>query len=104
MPYCDKCGSKNEEDAEFCKICGAALNEGNNRRRYRDDRYRQRNECFGLPHGGLIVGILIGILLILVGLSSIYGLNIWTYLWPIIIILIGILIILGAIYRYTHRD
>ena len=25
MAYCQKCGSKNEDDAEFCKKCGASL-------------------------------------------------------------------------------
>ena len=25
MVYCAKCGTKNEEDAEFCKKCGASL-------------------------------------------------------------------------------
>jgi len=25
MAYCVKCGTKNEDDAEFCKKCGAPL-------------------------------------------------------------------------------
>ena len=25
MAYCTKCGTKNEDDAEFCKKCGASL-------------------------------------------------------------------------------
>ena len=25
MAYCTKCGMKNEDDAEFCKKCGASL-------------------------------------------------------------------------------
>jgi len=26
MTYCTKCGTKNEDDAEFCKKCGISLN------------------------------------------------------------------------------
>ena len=101
MVYCDKCGAKNDEESEFCSKCGTELKEGNRRRH--NYNYRQREECFGLPYGSLIVGIIVGILLVLFGLSAIYGFNIWTYIWPIIIIIIGILIIAGAIYRYSKR-
>ncbi len=111
MAYCDKCGNNNPEDAEYCSKCGISLNDDNdrdryreNRRRYREDRYRYRNECFGLPHGGLIVALLVGIFLILIGISSIYGFSFLQYIWPIVIIIVGLLIILSAIYRYTHRN
>jgi len=103
MPYCDKCGSKNEEDAEYCSKCGAPFKDGDERRRYRHDRHRQREECFGLPHGGLIVGVIVGVFLIIFGLSSIYGFSVWQYIWPIVIVIIGILIIGGAIYSYKNR-
>ncbi len=103
MPYCDKCGSKNEEDAEYCSKCGAPLKDGDERRRYQHDQHRQRQECFGLPHGGLIVGVIVGILLIIFGLSSIYGFSVWHYIWPIVIVIVGILIILGAIFSYKNK-
>lgn len=103
MPYCDKCGSKNEEDAEYCSKCGAPFKDGDGRRRYRHDRHRQREECFGLPHGGLIVGVIVGVFLIIFGLSSIYGFSVWQYIWPIVLVIIGILIIGGAIYSYKNR-
>lgn len=107
MAYCHKCGTKNEDDAEYCSKCGTPLKEGDDnydRRHGRREYARQRNECFGLPHGGLIVGLIVGVLLILFGLSSIYGFAIWNYIWPIVIIIVGILILAGAIYNYTHRD
>ena len=108
MVYCHECGTKNEDNAEFCSKCGSSL-KGNGdhydgrRRRRGDYRYRQRNECFGLPHGGLIVGLIFGVLLILFGVSSIYGFAIWDFIWPIVIVVVGILIILSAIYNYTRR-
>ncbi len=106
--YCHECGTKNEDDAEYCSKCGSSL-KGNSdpmderHRRRNDYRYRHRNECFGLPHGGLIIGILFGVLLILFGLSSYYGFAIWDYIWPIVIVIVGILIIISAIYNYTRR-
>lgn len=106
MAYCHKCGTKNEDDAEYCSKCGTPLKETDDnydRRHQRREYTRQRNECFGLPHGGMIVGLIVGVLLILFGLSSIYGFVIWNYIWPIIIIIVGILIVAGAIYSYTHR-
>lgn len=103
MVYCDSCGKKNEDDAEYCSKCGNPL-KGENMSRREDHRYRQRNECFGLPYGNIIVPIIIGVILILVGLSSVYGFHLWTYLWPALIVIIGILIIAGAIYSTRNRD
>jgi len=46
------------------------------------DRQRQRDECFGLPGGNIIVPIIIGFFLILAGLSSIFRFQFWQYFWP----------------------
>ncbi|MCE5213278.1 MAG: zinc-ribbon domain-containing protein [Methanobacterium sp.] len=100
MVYCDSCGKKNEEDAGYCSQCGNPL-KGDNMRRD-DHKRRQRNECFGLPHGNIIGPVIIGVILILIGLSSIYGFSFWTYVWPALIVIVGILIIAGAIYS-TRR-
>jgi hypothetical protein len=51
----------------------------------------------------MIVGILFGILLILFGVSAYYGIDLWRYIWPIIIVIVGILIIAGAISNYARR-
>lgn len=64
------------------------------------DNYRK--ECFGLPYGNLIFAIVAGIFLILIGLSSIIGIDIWNYIWPIMAIIIGLVIILAAIYGYSR--
>jgi ribosomal protein L40E len=109
MVYCHKCGTKNEDDAEYCSKCGSSLKDSDDdyrdrrHRRRRDDGYPPRGECFGLPHGGLIVGLIVGILLILFGISSIYGFGFWQYIWPIIIVIIGVLFVAGAIYNYSRR-
>jgi hypothetical protein len=67
-------------------------------------------ECFGLPHGGMIAGLVFGIIIIVIGLGlflqqSGYIGNFWSIFWPFIIIIFGILVLLGAIYgrrRYAE--
>jgi len=68
---------------------------GSEREHYR----RVENECFGLPHGGAIVGIIIGAIIILVGLTSFLQItyDIRVEFWPFIVIIIGILILVGVL-------
>ena len=117
MVYCTKCGTKNAEDAEVCAKCGARLEvsmEKKFERRVEEwgEQFGKRaeEECFGLPHGGIIVGAIIGIIIIIVGLSFVPGLippdvreATEQYFWAIIIIVFGILIIAGALYKYSRR-
>lgn len=107
MVYCTKCGTKNEEDALVCVKCGASLVTRPAWGRERRRREKEEQECFGLPHGGAIVGLIIGIIIILVGLSQVPGIlpgiDIGKYIWPLIIIVFGILIVAGALYKYSRR-
>jgi uncharacterized membrane protein YvbJ len=111
MVYCSRCGTQNPDTNTICSNCGAPLNmvgqryPGSDREHYR----RMENECFGLPNGGMIVSLVIGVIIILVGLSlflqTIYRISI--PFWPIILIIFGILILLGGIYRqrrYSQRQ
>jgi len=97
MVYCTECGTKNEEDAVVCVKCGARLV---TRPAWRRERRRPEEECFGIPHGGAIVGLAIGIIIILVGLASLYEIDIG----PLMIIAFGVLILVWALYRYSRRD
>lgn len=111
MVYCTKCGTKNEDDANVCEKCGAPLQISRPEKRYRSDsecfgpseRRHMEDECFGLPHGGAIVGIIFGIIIVIIGLAIFSGLEIWDYLGPLIIVVIGILIIAGAFYGMRRR-
>jgi len=58
-------------------------------------------ECFGLPHGGTIFGLIIGLIVILLGVTSLAGVDI--DFWPLIIIIFGLLIVGGALYSLTQR-
>jgi hypothetical protein len=132
MVYCVKCGTKNEESAVYCIKCGAKLvskdekknksiekwgeDFGKRAEKWREelgkraeewgDNFGRRaeRECFGLPHGGLIFGVLIGLIVILVGVSSLLtGSGILRFFWPLIIIVFGLLIAAGALYSLTRR-
>ncbi|MDH5448720.1 MAG: zinc-ribbon domain-containing protein [Candidatus Bathyarchaeota archaeon] len=104
MVYCSKCGFKNEDDAEVCAKCGASLQVSRlEKRRVRREK-RVEDECFGLPHGGAIVGLLIGIIIILWGLTQLPGLLPSDFeFWPWIIVVFGVLIVAGALYGFTRR-
>jgi len=106
MVVCPKCGTKNEEDAKYCGQCGANLETGAHpSRRYKRKR---EEECFGIPRGGTIVGLAIGVIIIL-----------WGFIWlleqvfpeqmpnveigPFAAIIFGVLILVGALYGLSRR-
>ncbi len=62
---------------------------------------RMENDCFGLPNGGAIFGLVIGIIIILVGLQQIFDWNI--DLSSYVIIIVGVLITAGAIFKATRK-
>jgi uncharacterized membrane protein YvbJ len=110
MVYCPKCGTKNEDTAVFCSSCGASLQTGTSASR-RYERRRAEQECFGLPHGGIFVGLAIGLIIILWGfiiLGQQAGLisstvNVSQLVWPLALVVLGILILVGALYSLSRR-
>jgi len=106
LVYCSKCGTKNEDTATYCVKCGMSLQTGTTESR-QYERRRAESECFGLPHGGAIAGIVIGALILFWGLymfgqqQGLISTNI--EFWWVVIIVLGILMIAGGIYRTTRR-
>jgi uncharacterized membrane protein YvbJ len=96
MVYCQACGTINDDNTEHCTNCGESL-----RSRKSTSRRAGRDECFGLPQGGTIIGIVIGILIILTGIQQLMGWNI--DLGPFMIIIVGILIAAGAYYQMNKE-
>ncbi|UCH56725.1 MAG: hypothetical protein JSV18_05045 [Candidatus Bathyarchaeota archaeon] len=98
MVYCTKCGVENEDDALNCKNCGESLKP----RRVR--RYRRRDDdlCFG-PRGGSWIGVFIGLLIIVAGVSQLFQGTFWwaswDRLWPFLVILFGLMIVVSVVYR-----
>ena len=110
MVYCSKCGTQNVDDAKTCSNCGASLYtvgqryRGSEREHYR----RVENECFGLPNGGVIAGIVFGIIVVFIGLglflqASGYIVNFGSFIWPMILIIFGLLILAGGLYSWRRR-
>ena len=70
---------------------------------------KEEDECFGLPHGGVIVAVIIGAIIIIAGISSLlssvfnWKIEILNSVWPLFVIVIGILIIAGAVYGMSRR-
>ncbi len=106
MVYCTKCGTKNEDTASVCVNCGASLETGTYASRTYERR-RAQQECFGLPHGGAIVGVAIGVIILIWGFITIGqqtgAISSTLNVWPFILIIFGILIVLGAIYGLSRR-
>jgi uncharacterized membrane protein YvbJ len=100
MVYCTKCGTKNEDDVTVCVKCKEPLVSTQTVRR---ERRRKESECFGLPHGGSIAGFVIGLIIILWGVTSVLGIDFGSYLWALIIIIFGSLMVAGALYSMSRR-
>lgn len=105
MVYCPKCGTQNEDKAEYCVKCGATLQTGTYASRL-SERRRAEKECFGLPHGGAIVGLAIGVIVLLWGILTLaHNMN-WipsADFGFIALIVFGVLLIAGAVYGITRR-
>jgi uncharacterized integral membrane protein len=105
MVYCSVCGKKNEERAEVCAECGNSLYPAKPVKR--DDCFSgdggPEDECFGLPHGGAICGVLIGLFVIIWAAAIIFQFPIWNYFWPLMLFALGVLMIAGAIYAMSVR-
>ena len=116
MVYCVKCGAKNEDDAEVCVKCGAPLHTLKRAPTRKGDTCfgpregkRVEEECFGLPYGGAIFGVIFGVIILILGIvwvvSSLLDITIdvWEYFGPFMVIVVGILIIACVIYGLSRR-
>ena len=130
MVYCTYCGTKNDESSEVCTKCGAKLNVTKNKtleKRIEEGaeeickraeewgenigkraeawgenfEKRTQEDCFGLPHSGTIFGLIIGFIILLVGLSWLAGIDL--NLWPIMIIIFGVLILAGTLTKLLRK-
>jgi hypothetical protein len=132
MVTCNKCGTKNEENAVYCVKCGAKLvskeetwdkrmekwgedfgkraekwgEEFGKRAEEWGDSFGRRADrgCFGLPYGGVIFGLLIGAIVILIGVIALLTeLDVVRFFWPLVLVVFGVLIAAGALYSLTQR-
>lgn len=110
LVYCSKCGAKNEDTTQVCVGCGASLyvpkhaakHKGNECFGPKEEK-RFEDECFGLPYGGAIVGIIFGAIILIFGFAWLVGVSLWEYIGPLLVITVGILIVAGVAYAATRR-
>lgn len=121
MATCPKCGSKVRDDMAFCPNCGASLRAEQttaqqtpppppryrNEKAEKDERNEKREK--GEKHEkrgpyafiGPLIGGLVLIFIGMVAFINIYYPNSSGILWAFFFIIIGIIIIIGAIYGTT---
>lgn len=87
----------NDDDTDYCKSCGQSLR---TRRPVGFSRY-DRSLCFGVPMQGHLLGLVLGFILVLWGLSEL--LNLQIQLWALVVICFGVLIILNVLRRPDSR-
>jgi len=96
--YCAKCGTRNEDTAQNCIQCGQPLYATGVGRTKREEEM-----CFGLPRH--LASMIFGIFLIIIGfvylLQQYYKVSL--ELGWVILIFIGIVIVVGALYRSSRR-
>ncbi len=111
MPYCPKCGAEVTEQMKFCSKCGATLGPPPPRVRREKEEKREKQEKsekaekrekgeygYRWMYIGLLIG---GLIIILSGLNaylSIISPSYATYSGPIFLIVLGIIIIVIAIF------
>jgi len=121
MPYCPKCGTKVREEMNFCPKCGAPLKveqvpaaaappapirvekaekhekrekEEKHEKREKEEKYERRELSFVGP----LVG---GLFLMFVGYMFYLSVTVslrWEAVWALFFIVIGIIVIVGAVY------
>lgn len=116
MAQCPKCGSEVSEEMSFCPKCGAALKiqppppAGTRPRHYRRDEKSEKDEKHekeekgekGEKQGYGFLGPLIGgLILVFLGVSfwlELTGVLSARYMWSFFLLLVGIVIIIAALY------
>ncbi|MFW9906884.1 MAG: hypothetical protein ACFFFH_21445 [Candidatus Thorarchaeota archaeon] len=61
-----------------------------------------KDDCFGLPNSGAIAGLVFGLLIVLFGLSWLFGweINYMAYF----VIVFGVLILAGSLYKMVRKN
>ncbi len=68
---------------------------------------RMEDQCFGIPHGGIVVGLAIGAIIVFWGIIVLLQqadlISESFSIWPFILIIFGIIIVIGALFGMRRR-
>jgi uncharacterized membrane protein YeaQ/YmgE (transglycosylase-associated protein family) len=114
MPYCPKCGNKVEDNMTFCSRCGAplkaetaaqpapALQKSEKNEKGEKQEKQEKDEKHEKSGGGFIGFLIAGLVLAFIGVIAYYdvttGLPNSELLGPVILLIIGIALVVVAIY------
>ncbi|UCH02434.1 MAG: zinc ribbon domain-containing protein [Candidatus Bathyarchaeota archaeon] len=115
MVYCTRCGTRNSIETEFCIKCGAHLFKrknvideltetmGHGTTQCFGSARSVENTCFGVRRIGEILGLIVGIFIILWGISILLREPIWQWIGPYFVMVIGLLIIARSLSRVLRK-
>ena len=107
MPYCPKCGTEVREEMAFCPKCGAPLKgppagyRPEKAEKSEKEEKREKTEKYEKREFGVIGPLIGGLILIFLGLMfylELTGFARREILWAFFFVIIGIIIIIGAVY------
>ena len=97
MVYCINCGAKNPDDGVICTQCGRSIMKVESRAR-RESTTFEFYEYFGSIIGGLFLVAVGAVLFFRQFFPSAEA-----FLWPLVLILVGISILLSGLYGYARQ-
>ena len=118
MPYCQKCGTKVDEEMAFCTKCGATLEikmstaETKPSGHYRSEKSEkgekrekeekgEKTEKHEKREFGVVGPLIGGLILIFIGFMlylAVTGYLRFQVIWPLFIIIVGVIIIVAVVY------
>lgn len=117
--YCPKCGSEVSEEMSFCPKCGAAIKAGQitpetrvpttyrrseKAEKEEKDEKNEKGEKHEKREYGFLGPLIGGVVLMLLGLTAfleVTGYANRTLLWAVFFVIVGVIVIIGAIYGAT---
>jgi len=112
MPYCSKCGAEVREEMAFCSKCGTSLKvarapapyraeKGEKTEKSEKEEKMEKTEKYEKREVGFMGPLIGGLILVCLGslfYLAVAGLLRFQNIWPLFLIVAGILIIVGIIY------
>ena len=106
MSYCTKCGTNNAKGATVCANCGTSLYGTNPESKTYWGHIQYKGEDHVFHRTGALTTLIIGIVIVLIGISFLLNeiFNIQIPWWEIILIFLGVWFIARAVIRMKRTQ